>query len=382
MNMKHIVGFSGGIDSQACARWVRQRNDPADVILMNTNAGDNEHPITEAFIDWYSVNIFPVVKVPCLIKDLQGIGTKYGGTRERRATLGEDENAPLTFPMLAFVKGIFPSRKAQFCTKILKLEPQKRWIKENLEANGIDYVRYTGVRADESEDRKALPRKSWDEWFDCELVRPLIKWTKKRCFEYVQNAGEDFNPLYKLGFSRVGCAPCINSGKDDVRNWAARFPDMIDKVRQWEKEVGRTFFAPIVPGKVINWIDEVVAWSKTARGGSHYAFAVRGSGSRSGNLFEQIWAMRMNRNIFDRVFRWLDPCVFFSGVRRMEIRCPNCTRKLSFVGYRDLPQGRPPMDHTGADSLQGKPDPRPVVQVAVFQCNGCRSMKFVKEEAK
>ena len=26
--MKHIVGFSGGIDSQACARWVLNRNNP------------------------------------------------------------------------------------------------------------------------------------------------------------------------------------------------------------------------------------------------------------------------------------------------------------------------------------------------------------------
>lgn len=28
--MKHIVGFSGGIDSQACALWVRQRFAPED----------------------------------------------------------------------------------------------------------------------------------------------------------------------------------------------------------------------------------------------------------------------------------------------------------------------------------------------------------------
>ncbi len=86
-------------------------------------------------------------------------------------------------------------------------------------------------------------------------------------FAYLKERGEEINPLYRLGFSRVGCAPCINSGKDDVRLWAARFPEMIDKVRQWEKEVGRTFFPPTVPGKVINWVDEVVAWAKTSHGG-------------------------------------------------------------------------------------------------------------------
>lgn len=34
--MKHIVGFSGRIDSQACARWVLNRYPVADVILTNS----------------------------------------------------------------------------------------------------------------------------------------------------------------------------------------------------------------------------------------------------------------------------------------------------------------------------------------------------------
>lgn len=42
--MKHIVGFSGGIDSQACARWVLNRFPKEDVILLNSDAGANEHP--------------------------------------------------------------------------------------------------------------------------------------------------------------------------------------------------------------------------------------------------------------------------------------------------------------------------------------------------
>ena len=43
--------------------------------------------------------------------------------------------------------------------------------------------------------------------------------------------------------------------------------EMIDKVRTWEQHVGRTFFAPCVPGMAINWIDDVVAWAKTDHGG-------------------------------------------------------------------------------------------------------------------
>jgi 7-cyano-7-deazaguanine synthase in queuosine biosynthesis len=48
---KHIVGFSGGIDSQACARWVLDRFPGEDVILLNSDAGGNEHPLTTSFVD-------------------------------------------------------------------------------------------------------------------------------------------------------------------------------------------------------------------------------------------------------------------------------------------------------------------------------------------
>lgn len=48
--MKHIVGFSGGIDSQACARWVLNHFPPEDVLLLNSDAGGNEHPLTTEFV--------------------------------------------------------------------------------------------------------------------------------------------------------------------------------------------------------------------------------------------------------------------------------------------------------------------------------------------
>jgi 7-cyano-7-deazaguanine synthase in queuosine biosynthesis len=57
--MKHIVGLSGGIDSQAAARWVLNRNHPDDVILMNSDAGGNEDVLTTAHIGWYSLRFWP-----------------------------------------------------------------------------------------------------------------------------------------------------------------------------------------------------------------------------------------------------------------------------------------------------------------------------------
>lgn len=262
---KHIVGFSGGIDSQACALWVRQRFPADDIILMNSQAGRNESAVNVEFVEWYSANVFPVVVVTPLIIDLGTRGTKEGATKDRRQEFIDDDE--LTFDRLAYIKGRFPSRKIQFCTEHLKMAPQRRWIEKNLIANGIDFERYSGVRRDESEKRKDTPERQWDDYYDCWLNCPLATWTKQQCFDFCREDGERTNPLYEMGFSRVGCAPCINSGKDDIRLWSAREPAMIDKVRAWEASVGRAFFPPVVPGLQINWIDEVVAWAKTARGG-------------------------------------------------------------------------------------------------------------------
>lgn len=262
--MKHIVGFSGGIDSQACARWVLNRFPKEDVILMNSDAGRNEHPLTTEFVEHYSKTVHPVVTVTAIVADLW----KTDGFAERR---GYDGSAPLDFPTMMEIKKRPPSRKVQFCTTILKLAPQKRWMAEAFGPTGMyagqEFARYTGVRRDESVNRANAEYLLWDDMYDCWLYAPLVDWPKQWCFDYVARYGESVNPLYTMGFGRVGCSPCINSNKDDIRNWAERFPEMIDKVRGWEERTGLTFFMPVGRDGESNSIDEVVAWARTARGG-------------------------------------------------------------------------------------------------------------------
>jgi 3'-phosphoadenosine 5'-phosphosulfate sulfotransferase (PAPS reductase)/FAD synthetase len=262
--MKHIVGFSGGIDSQACARWVLNRYPAEDVILVNSDAGGNEHPITTRFIRKYSRKVHPVIEVSAIVADIWK-------TENFAETKGLDGNEKLTFDRMIAIKGRPPSRTAQFCTSILKLQPQKRWMDEHFgpggKYEGQEFIRYTGVRRDESSKRSDAPITEWDRYYDCELLRPIADWTKQMCFDYVQAHGEEVNPLYKLGFNRVGCAPCINSSKADIRNWFDRAPEMIEKVRAWEKKTKRTFFSPMVPGLAMNTIDQVVDWAFTKHGG-------------------------------------------------------------------------------------------------------------------
>jgi 3'-phosphoadenosine 5'-phosphosulfate sulfotransferase (PAPS reductase)/FAD synthetase len=313
--LKHVVGFSGGIDSQAMALWVRQRFPVEDVILCNADPGGNEHPVTSEFIEWYRENVFPVVVIHPQVRDMAG------GATAQIAKRGLAQDEPLTFDLMASLKGLFPSTKARFCTTYMKLEPMRRWCYDN-GAKGLHfepetgkiiharlagpdaipspegilsdgYERYAGIRRDESKDRIDAAEREYDDLFACWLNRPLVTWTKDRCFETVIEAGESFNPLYLQGFNRVGCAPCINARKEDINLWAARYPEMIYKIRRWETRVGRTFFPPIMPtgvkavrdegetDKAFNkrkrslsrrhgWIDEVVDWSKTVHGGKQF----------------------------------------------------------------------------------------------------------------
>jgi 3'-phosphoadenosine 5'-phosphosulfate sulfotransferase (PAPS reductase)/FAD synthetase len=262
--MKHIVGFSGGIDSQACARWVLNRYPASDVVLLNSNAGGNEHPLTDAFIREYAEKVFPVTVVSAVISDIW----KTPGYAEKR---GFDGTAPLGFNLMAKIKGRYPSRQTQFCTEILKLRPSLRWQQEAF--GDEEVVRYSGVRREESHKRRDRQPNEFDDYFDCPLVNPIVDWTKQMCFDYVRFHDEPINPLYSLGFERVGCAPCINSSKEDIRRWADRFPQMIEKIREWEAFAGSTFFAPIVPGIAnggFNHIDQVVSWSRTDHGGYQF----------------------------------------------------------------------------------------------------------------
>lgn len=256
--MKHVLGFSGGIDSQAVARWLLNRYPAEDCIFLNSTAGGNEHELTKEFVARYNAEIHEVIHVEAHISDM------WVGADEP-AKHGYNSATVLTFDTMAEIKGRFPARRSQFCTKILKVDPMVRWIKANLQQG--DYEAYTGVRRDESENRRNTPFREWDELYDTYRNNVIADWSKAMCFEFVKAHGEPINPLYMMGFSRVGCMPCVNWGKDDILTMEARSPDSIDKIRSWENRVGRTFFGPMVPGMAINWIDDVIAWAKTDRGG-------------------------------------------------------------------------------------------------------------------
>jgi 3'-phosphoadenosine 5'-phosphosulfate sulfotransferase (PAPS reductase)/FAD synthetase len=179
---------------------------------------------------------------------------------------------------LCMLKGRFPSRKAQFCTEELKrniaVEFQLSVIDE-----GHQVISWQGVRRDESEaraDAKKIERLGPRMW----AFRPLVEWTALNVFDYCAKRGIQPNPLYLQGSSRVGCMPCINCQKDELREIDRRHPEHIERIALWEKKVAQaskrglaTFFpAPGMSNLEASkqTIEKVVQWSRTTRGGRQY----------------------------------------------------------------------------------------------------------------
>lgn len=257
MPATNVVAFSGGIDSQAVALHLRRLQSSTPLILLFCDTG-NENPLTLDFVANYSAKVHPVRICTPEVGDL--------GDADRAARRREElpDNLRLTMLDLAVLKGRFPSPTRRFCTQYLKLEPMKRWIRQNVDP---DFELWLGIRADESSARAKQPVREWSELHDCHVNRPLLYWTKEQCFKFVLGAGEDINPLYRMGFARVGCSPCIMYSKDQIRTWAYQCPNDVEKIRAWEAQTGRYYFGQVLPGKRMGPIDEVIKWSRTAHGG-------------------------------------------------------------------------------------------------------------------
>lgn len=259
---KLIVSVSGGKDSAATCLYMRELGLEHVRVFADTGW---EHPATYEY--------------------LRGPLTE---------TLGpiHEVRAAMTFAEMVVKKGTFPSRLMRFCTSILKIEPLAKFVKSFDE----EVINVVGIRAEESAKRAEMPEWEHSEAFDCDVWRPIIRWTEADVIAIHKRHGLAPNPLYLRGASRVGCWPCIHARKDEIRLIADTDPARIEKIRDIEKLVGDaaearaerkggtlegnghhrpTFFHGRGRSMDMIPIDDVVRWSRTARGG----------GQRSEELF-------------------------------------------------------------------------------------------------
>lgn len=292
---QNVISVSGGKDSTALL-LVAQAWEIPNLSAVFADTG-HEHPATYEYIDYLEERIgIPIRRIKANFTDRIANKRKYVAEKwPEKGVPQSTVDAALSvlhptgnpFLDLCLWKGRFPSTRVRFCTEELKRNPIiEQVFFPIMDANPGELVlSWQGVRADESPARRHLP--------ECDEVggglfnyRPILKWPVSAVFDAHKYAGIKPNPLYLQGAGRVGCMPCINCGKDELRHIALRWPEEIDRVREWErlvslasKQQSGTFFCAVDDptydeNDVITHenygIDRRVEWAMTSRGGRQF----------------------------------------------------------------------------------------------------------------
>ena len=229
----HVVSMSGGKDSTASALTAIDMGYEIVGVFADTG---NEHEITYEYLDYLERKIG--IKIHRVSSDFsQNIRNSI---RSGKYNIQQIKSLNLVctiknqFLSLCAYKKIFPSRTAQFCTEYLKRIPVTIFQEELGALHKKPVCSWQGVRWQESEKRAKLSHSDFsDDWL--EVYRPILHLKTKDVFDVHKRFGIKRNPLYDMGFNRVGCFPCVNCTKGELVLIEKLFPEHIKKVAKWER---------------------------------------------------------------------------------------------------------------------------------------------------
>jgi 3'-phosphoadenosine 5'-phosphosulfate sulfotransferase (PAPS reductase)/FAD synthetase len=242
--MKAIVTFSGGKDSLAALLWIRN-NFTKNFTTVFCDTGW-ENPITYRYIN----EVAEKLGLDLVILKSK----KYDGIID-----------------LAKKKKRFPSAGARYCTHELKMKPIIDYLLDDVRD---DFIIVQGIRAAESQSRaKMAPQCNYFKYYiepykqdkngkdifhtyrkkqilsfskthATDVWRPVFDWSAQQVIDYILDNGLEPNPLYRMGFKRVGCFPCIMSANSEIYQITQRFPKRIAEIAEYEKTCKSSFFGP------------------------------------------------------------------------------------------------------------------------------------------
>lgn len=273
---------SAGWVAQILAGWLE---DPSVVFVLNISGGKDSAALAILFQDWIDSGTIASDRVRRVFADTGWEADEtYAHLDALRGIFGEIDTVGRPGGMLALArsKAGFPQRRGRWCTEKLKVEPLRAYF-DALIVQGFEPVSVVGQRAEESEERAMLPTLEDSDFWGGWVYRPILRATVDDVILAHRRRSVPMNPLYHRGHNRVGCYPCIMEDKGGIRLIAEHAPERIDVIRGEEAAQSAererrnasgaghfahersTFFSPKMPG--VAAIDDVVAWSRTERGG-------------------------------------------------------------------------------------------------------------------
>jgi 3'-phosphoadenosine 5'-phosphosulfate sulfotransferase (PAPS reductase)/FAD synthetase len=301
VSAQHLVHVSGGKDSDCCYLLAVERGRPFRAIMADTG---NEHEWTYEHAALLSertggpeVEMIRQDFTAAIMRRRDRLPVQWAAAGVPQSYI--DRALELLWPTgnpyldLVLSKGMFAARaRKKFCTEELKIRPSDEQVVDPLLAMGRSVVQWFGIRADESVKRAneiSYPKVGRGPRVNgARLIafRPILGWSLDDVVAFHKRHGLPMNPLYAMGMKRVGCFPCVNENKASLSVIARKFPEHIDRIREWEQIVSQvsvgwrkaasfrdisTFFpAGTVPGLHRNTIDDMADWSITSRGGRQY----------------------------------------------------------------------------------------------------------------
>lgn len=242
--MKVIVTFSGGKDSLASLLWVRN-NLTKDFITVFCDTGW-EHPLTYNYIE--------EIRKELNLNLIKLKSHRFDGMVD-----------------LAQKKSRWPSSQRRFCTSELKTIPMIDYILDEVNDN---ILMIQGIRAAESAKRAEMSKQctyfkyyvqpygkdkngkdkfhtyrrkdvlAFREKYADDLLRPVFDWSSQEVIDYILNNGLQPNPLYRMGYKRVGCYPCVMASQQDIYNISVQDPGRISYIAVLEQKLSSSFFGP------------------------------------------------------------------------------------------------------------------------------------------
>ena len=200
MSIKHIVSFSGGVDSTAMLYRMIELKYPIDQIIF----ADTLMEFNEVYEHIKNVEQRINKKITVLSPDTTWDHWFYG-----LSTRGKTKGKMRGFPLLLYP--CWWSRESKF-----KL----------LEKECFGHQRYIGITQGEPKRIKLkegynYPLYSWG-------------WTKDKCIEYLKSI-EAYPPIYKK-FNRTGCWCCPKQSISSLKRLYKEYPNLWEKLKQYEQD--------------------------------------------------------------------------------------------------------------------------------------------------